>query len=167
MTRYQCGRYVFALFTVLTCGLELPVLTWQRHWQESHKMSAMDLDFIYSKPDGGARKAPVSSKLHPSCDPLVASLGSCSSSKPRPPKIFECPRCHQKFGHPRSIYRHRKACEGQFDFKCEVCGKSFHRLDSLKSHAQKHSADALAQVCSGQGSHISHASSEDTQTDVL
>ena len=133
-------------------------------------MSATDLDYVFSKPGGvGARKS-ASSRLHPSLDPFVASLGSFSSSKPRPPKIFECPRCHQKFGHPRSIYRHRKACEGQFDFKCEVCGKSFHRLDSLKSHAQKHSADALAQVFSGQGLHTLHTSSghsEDTQADAL
>lgn len=144
------------------------MLTWQRHWQESHKMSTTDLDFIFSKPGGvGARKAPMSSSLHPSFDSYVASLGSFSGSKPRPPKIFECPRCHQKFGHPRSIYRHRKACEGQFDFKCEVCGKSFHRLDSLKSHAQKHQTDALARVYSGQDFQASHASSVPTQADSL
>lgn len=67
-----------------------------------------------------------------------SSLGQEFAMPGRPPKLFQCPRCNQRFGHPRSIYRHRKACEGQFDFKCEFCGKCFHRMDSLKSHAQKH-----------------------------
>lgn len=68
-------------------------------------------------------------------------LISGTNSRSQPPKIFECPHCHQKFGHPRSIYRHRKACEGKYDFECKECGRCFHRLDSLKHHVQsRHSS---------------------------
>lgn len=63
-----------------------------------------------------------------------------------PPKLYACPRCEQKFGHPRSIHRHLKACEGKFDFECEVCKKRFYRLDALKLHAQKHASMAIAPI---------------------
>lgn len=110
-------------------------------------------DSVFPNLIGFAGRSDTSSSFY--CyDGITSAVGYHDIRKPPPPKVFECSRCHQKFGHPRSIYRHRKACEGQFDFKCEVCGKCFHRLDSLKSHAQKHVGEAAAQFRLGEGQEI-------------
>ncbi|XP_076460726.1 uncharacterized protein LOC143293577 isoform X20 [Babylonia areolata] len=123
--------------SVLPGGWELQSLPWQRQWEESDTLSATvtNTNGSVDTSESGARKT---FRYPYQAFPLLNSIGSFNCSKPRPPKIFECPRCHQKFGHRRSIYRHRKACEGQFDFRCEICEKTFYRLDSLKIHMQKH-----------------------------
>lgn len=127
---------MFCLIPVLPGGWELQGFPWQRQWEESHRFSTTDTNTNGSV-ETSVKKTAYSFK-YPSEAAFLNSLSSFSYSKPRPPKIFECPRCHQKFGHRRSIYRHRKACEGQFDFRCDICEKTFYRLDSLKIHIQKH-----------------------------
>lgn len=120
------GACIF-LFTAFTWDM---VSSWQRNWPgKSLQSSGVTYPSFSDKRPKPQAIASIDIHKHP----LV-------TGKPRPPKIYECPRCHQKFGHPRSIYRHRKACEGKFDFRCQQCGKSFYRLDSLKTHCQKHAA---------------------------
>ena len=54
-----------------------------------------------------------------------------------PSKLFSCPNCNKRFGNPRSVKRHRKACEGNYDLRCSICGKGFYRQDKLKLHMAK------------------------------
>lgn len=119
------------LFTAFSCGM---LTSWKRSWQGKPQ-------FMPYSENVTQRVMPTTSKAF-----LVNSsflFKSAEGGKLRPPKVYECPRCHQKFGHPRSIYRHRKACEGEYDFKCPECGKCFHRQDSLKIHVNKHKEGGL------------------------
>ncbi|XP_076460729.1 uncharacterized protein LOC143293577 isoform X23 [Babylonia areolata] len=52
------------------------------------------------------------------------------------PKIYFCDKCNQSFSYNRNLVRHRKACEGRFDFKCPCCEQVFYRPDVLKNHLQ-------------------------------
>lgn len=131
-------NHPFVLFTVFGSG-KPSYLFPQGSWREKNRLPLSYSDLSPHSLFGAASSADSSSVKHVSNRQLdlkcTSGFESMFINKQRPPKIFECPRCGQKFGHPRSIHRHLKACEGKFDFKCGDCDRCFHRLDSLKHHA--------------------------------
>ena len=45
-----------------------------------------------------------------------------------------CRNCFRVFKHKQTMFRHRKQCEGNFNFACGVCGKRFYRRDNYQLH---------------------------------
>lgn len=58
---------------------------------------------------------------------------------------FGCRSCGRAFKHKQTMFRHRKLCEGNFNFACYVCGKRFYRRDSYQGHLenQHHAVDEM------------------------
>ena len=49
-------------------------------------------------------------------------------------KNFTCLKCSTKFSQSSSLNRHRRKCEGLFQFSCPHCAQLYYRKDTFRCH---------------------------------
>lgn len=53
-----------------------------------------------------------------------------------------CNRCGKIYSHGPGLSRHRRQCNGLFDYACTMCNKMYYRRDAFKVHmSSKHGVD--------------------------
>ena len=50
------------------------------------------------------------------------------------PGPYRCDKCGKCYSYDTGLLRHKKQCDGLYNFVCGVCGKRFYRKDRLTSH---------------------------------
>lgn len=48
--------------------------------------------------------------------------------------LYQCGTCYQRFSHSCSLSRHKRSCKKVVLIPCDLCDKTFSRIDNLKVH---------------------------------